>query len=210
MHAAVSRPSLGSRIAGAAAAIGVTGLIAAMAGVDATSPAQEAPPVFVAILDPPEPELPDIPVSVPAYEIRVSAPIPDPKLPDLEFKAVAELPPSAATIASGGGASFVQVSGASERSAVIVEPVIKDRRVAAYPRQSRIGHETGTTTISYCVTKRGKVRNVGIMDSSGYRRLDDAAAAWMRTREYVPGTIDGVPTEMCGLLNYAWTLSPQG
>jgi protein TonB len=205
MHAAASRPSLGSRIAGAAAAIGVTSLVAAMAGAlaGAVNPAPESPPLFAAILDPPEPELPAIPLSIPVSEIRLSAPIPDPELPDFEFEATVELPASASTISSGG-ASPVQVSGASERSAVIVEPVMKDKRIAAYPRQSRIDHETGTTTLRYCVTKTGKVRDVKMIDSSGYRRLDDAAVAWIRTREYVPGTIDGAPTEMCGALNYIW------
>jgi TonB family protein len=97
-------------------------------------------------------------------------------------------------------------SGFSKSGPGVVHPALKEAAPAGFPLDSLLAKEAGTTTMSYCVTPQGRVRDVKVTVSSGYKRLDAAAVDWLASREYKPGTIEGAPTEMCGLIDYRWRL----
>ncbi|MBN2321053.1 MAG: TonB family protein [Acidobacteria bacterium] len=60
-----------------------------------------------------------------------------------------------------------------------------------YPRYSRLHKEEGITVLSVEILPDGKLGNVEIVHSSGYRRLDEAAVKGMRKAELVPAVKDG-------------------
>jgi TonB family protein len=97
-------------------------------------------------------------------------------------------------------------SGFSKSGSGVVHPALKEAAPASFPLDSLMAKESGTTTMSYCVTPQGRVRNAKVTASSGYKKLDAAAVEWLESREYKPGTVEGAPTEMCGLIDYRWRL----
>jgi TonB family protein len=96
--------------------------------------------------------------------------------------------------------------GFSKSGAGVVHPALKEAAPASFPLASLLAKEAGTTTMSYCVTPQGRVRDAKVTVSSGYKQLDAAAVNWLKSREYRPGTVEGAPTEMCGLIDYRWRL----
>jgi protein TonB len=60
-----------------------------------------------------------------------------------------------------------------------------------YPRYSRLHREEGTTVLSVEILADGKLGNVEVIQSSGYRRLDRAAVEGMQNAELVPALEEG-------------------
>ncbi|HEX7011418.1 MAG TPA: TonB family protein [Steroidobacteraceae bacterium] len=89
--------------------------------------------------------------------------------------------------------------GPGSNEPVIVEPKIDPRiglSTPAYPvSEIRAGH-TGTVILSVEVLPNGRVGRVWIEQSSGYPRLDEAAAREARTWRLIPGTRDGAAVAM--------------
>lgn len=76
-----------------------------------------------------------------------------------------------------------------------------------YPSASRRAGEQGTTKLQVCVNSGGRVTSVSVAGSSGFARLDDAAAKWIRGERFAPGKINGVAQDVCGYnVYYEWTL----
>lgn len=76
-----------------------------------------------------------------------------------------------------------------------------------YPSASRRAGEQGTTQLQVCVNTSGRVTSVNVARSSGYPRLDDAAAKWIRGERFTPGKINGTARDVCGYsVFYEWTL----
>jgi protein TonB len=76
-----------------------------------------------------------------------------------------------------------------------------------YPPQSLRAGEEGTTRLEVCVTAQGRVQSVSVVGNSGFPRLDEAAARWMRNARFKPGSVGGVPQAMCGHdVLYQWRL----
>lgn len=63
------------------------------------------------------------------------------------------------------------------------------------PQELRLGH-AGTVLLSIQVLENGRVGDVRIEQSSGFRRLDDAAVRQASRWQLRPGTRDGVPVVM--------------
>jgi protein TonB len=61
-----------------------------------------------------------------------------------------------------------------------------------YPRYSRLHKEEGTTILTVEVLPDGKLGCVEVVQSSGYRRLDQAAVKGMQKAEVVPAMMDGI------------------
>ncbi|MBN2242781.1 MAG: energy transducer TonB [Acidobacteria bacterium] len=61
-----------------------------------------------------------------------------------------------------------------------------------YPRYSRLHREEGTTVLSVEILSDGKLGNVEVVQSSGYRRLDRAAVKGMQSARLVPAVKDGL------------------
>jgi TonB family protein len=69
----------------------------------------------------------------------------------------------------------------------------------AYPPQSIRLDEAGVVVVKICVDPTGRVTDVGLATSSGYRRLDRAAINHLRrsSMRLLPGTENGIPVPMC-------------
>lgn len=77
----------------------------------------------------------------------------------------------------------------------------------AYPSASRRAGEQGTTHLKVCVSASGRVTSVNVATSSGFSRLDDAAAKWIRGERFTPAKTNGVARDICGYsVYYQWTL----
>jgi len=78
--------------------------------------------------------------------------------------------------------------------------------VPEYPPGARRANETGTVRLSYLIDVDGKVLESKIEQSSGYRRLDEAAKTALALCKFTPATIDGRPVRSRKRVNYVWKL----
>jgi len=143
---------------------------------------------------PPPPELETPPPYVPPPEISIDIPVdtgpstaisnvtserpvaapppPPPPPPQQEQRAVVRTPPST----QGRGASTP---------------------LPTYPPASVRAEEEGTVVLEAYVTENGRVKEVKVVQSSGFPRLDEAAVREIpRTWRFVPGKEDGKPVAM--------------
>ena len=89
-----------------------------------------------------------------------------------------------------------------------VPPKLRSTDKPPYPPQSVRASEQGTTHLELCVTDKGRVQSVSVAGSSGFSRLDEAAAKWVRNARFSPGSVGGVPQSMCGHdVYYQWNLA---
>ncbi|MBX7199186.1 MAG: energy transducer TonB [Rhodospirillaceae bacterium] len=66
-----------------------------------------------------------------------------------------------------------------------------------YPAMSRRLGEEGTVVLLLTVNEEGRVTEAKVQTSSGFERLDEAAAKEAgRTWRFLPGTINGKPASM--------------
>jgi TonB family protein len=93
----------------------------------------------------------------------------------------------------------------------IVSPTPQNSHTAAvedYPLLSVTLGEQGRTILEFVVTEAGTVANPRVLVSSGYPRLDDAAAELAKTRwRYNPATRRGVPVSCLWKASVDWRLS---
>ena len=76
----------------------------------------------------------------------------------------------------------------------------------AYPQVSRRMNESGTVTLKFFIDEMGTVAYREIERSSGYKRLDNAAAAGLSLCKFRPATFDGKPTGAWTRIEYVWRL----
>jgi TonB family protein len=87
-------------------------------------------------------------------------------------------------------------------------PRLLARDKPAYPPPSIRAEEQGDTTLRLCIGANGRVTEAQIARSSGHRRLDEAALAWVKTSRFQAGASGGRATAMCGHeLTYQWRLT---
>lgn len=75
-----------------------------------------------------------------------------------------------------------------------------DARPPRYPHESRRRHEQGVVTLLVLVGEDGKVAEITVRKSSGFRRLDEAALAAVREWRWRPTVIDGHPVMVRGFV----------
>lgn len=63
------------------------------------------------------------------------------------------------------------------------------------------------TSLDFCVTDQGRTRHVRLATSSGFRDMDATAIEWLERQRFKPGTLDGVPVNMCATYDIRWTNS---
>lgn len=73
------------------------------------------------------------------------------------------------------------------------ELAVSNRVAPVYPAMSRRLGEQGVATFRILVDEKGKPLEVSVLKSSGFPRLDDAAAQAIRKWKFVPPTRDGAP-----------------
>jgi periplasmic protein TonB len=70
----------------------------------------------------------------------------------------------------------------------------------SYPELSKLRGETGTTLLRVSISADGKAHAVQVQQSSGSRRLDDAAVKAVLAWRFVPSTVDASPVSSTVLI----------
>lgn len=65
-----------------------------------------------------------------------------------------------------------------------LKPVLKTNTNPKYPYLSRVHNEQGTGTFKVKINKGNKVSDVAVITSTGHKRLDEAAIAWLKQAQY--------------------------
>jgi len=96
----------------------------------------------------------------------------------------------------------------ADESRVRTPPVIEvsSCQKPLYPSGARRANETGTVVINMHIDVDGKVIGRKLERSSGYERLDQAAAAGLSLCKFAPATIDGRPTAAWARMEYRFRL----
>jgi TonB family protein len=80
-----------------------------------------------------------------------------------------------------------------------------------YPAMSTVEGEEGVTMLSILISESGHVQDTKVVTSSGFARLDDAAAAAARMRWlYAPARKDGTPVACWWKTRVVWKLNGYG
>jgi protein TonB len=159
----------------------------------------------VFLMAPKEEPLP-LPVEKEKPVEKVDVKQPELVAPDIPF--VPETPVITAPLAPEVPAVAVAPGPTSPNGSDRVPPKLRSTDKPPYPVQSVRASEQGTTHLEICVTDKGNVQSVSIAGSSGFPRLDEAAAKWVRNARFSPGSVGGVAQSMCGHdVFYQWNLS---
>ena len=167
----------------------------------------DEPKMEMVILTPPEPPPPveEIKVEVPKVEVAPAAP--ELVAPDIPFEI--EVPPViVAPVADPVPVPDpIPAAPAPTVGTDRIAPRLQAGAKPAYPTASLRANEQGTTQLEVCVSTAGRVTSVSVAKSSGFQRLDDAAAKWIRGERFAPGKIGGVAQSMCGhQVYYEWSV----
>jgi protein TonB len=147
------------------------------------------PPDKIQQLPPPPPPqvnlVEDAPIQVIAPEIDLPIPA-DALQPPVQI-------PAAETDEAPTAPAPVMLSGPTSRPRPISGPDGRER----YPKESIVAKETGTPTITICVSATGTVDSVQVTRSSGFPRLDEAAVGIGRDFRFKPAMRQGQPVPVC-------------
>ncbi len=138
-------------------------------------------------------------------EIKIDVPAPDlvapPELPVIPVDPVIIAPPAPAEPVVAAPSPITAPATPDSR------PRLMTRDKPDYPSASIRAQEQGTTRLDVCVSAQGRVQSVQVTGSSGFARLDEAAAKWLRSAKFSPAIAGGSPTAMCGHpVVYQWDL----
>ena len=75
-----------------------------------------------------------------------------------------------------------------------------------YPATSRKLDEQGTVLLRFLIDVNGTVTDSAVAQSSGFKRLDEAARAALSRCQFKPATSDGQPVQEWATLKYTWQL----
>lgn len=107
--------------------------------------------------------------------------------------------------ASGNETLFGRSEGtgrANGAGSILVPPV---RRVAGDEPFGVSKLRAGlVTSLDFCVTDRGRVRDARLAVTSGFDDMDAIAIEWLERQRFKPGTLDGVPAKMCATYDIRW------
>jgi protein TonB len=184
--------------------------------------AQKLPTVVQALLlEEKRPELPPPPAatSPPQAPLPKNSPPPPTPAPPAEVPALA--PPNAtsavATLAAPVPAPVSAPAAPTPLSAPAAARAAPPTRTAAgvnmavcekpeYPSASRRMEEEGNVRLKFLVGVDGKVIQSEIEQSSGYKRLDEAARAGLAKCLFRPAMVDGKPEQAWTTIQYVWRL----
>lgn len=173
-------------------------LWALMSGFAVTLIETIAPPIKVDIINEVKPdEPPPPPPPVKAVELPpVSVP---PVLVDIQITSDAPAITVTNTPPPPGPPAPVVYAPPAPRAATVVASTVSFRPDTAdyYPPTSIQLEEEGRPRVKICYGTNGRVTEVTLAESSGKKRLDDAAIRMGRQFRFKPGTVDGVAQEGC-------------
>lgn len=217
MYYAHRRNDLGQRAIGASLAlVGGVGLVwlATNLSVGGGAIIEEVPfglpPIVKDTPLPPDDPLPKNKTDVELQDTRPVINLPDIPIEDKtpERTIIVETRKEPGETSTGKGAIGGVPGGATVAPPKTVAPAMRKSDLPPYPERSRALREEGLTMLSYCVGVNGRATNVQLAQTSGHRRLDDAAIKWLGQQRFTPGTVDGAASEMCRTFVYEWTLKP--
>jgi len=154
-------------------------------------PSEETPPP-----PPSKPEIaapaPLVQMPVPPVQLVATTPIPVPVPSPVPVKAAPAppAPPAPPSTVQGGDLATQMVSGKPPR----------------YPIESRRKREQGTVVLSLTLGIDGAVESVAVAQSSGFKRLDDAARDAVRGWRWRPTVRDGQPVRVRGVVEIPFVL----
>lgn len=79
-------------------------------------------------------------------------------------------------------------------------------REPSYPSASERLGEQGISGISLLIGADGRVKETRVDQSSGFRRLDDAALRAFGACKFIVGTVDGIPAPIWFSVRYQWII----
>ena len=98
---------------------------------------------------------------------------------------------------------------AKDRAPVVTTSPVADFATCAkpkWPKQSLRDENTGTVTLSFLISKDGRVEDSKLKKSSGFEPLDTAAREGIALCRFKPATEDGKPVQSWMNMQYVWTL----
>lgn len=159
---------------------------------------------------PPPPPPPKLTAPPPPYipppEVRVQVPATAPTITAVTTtKPVEPVPPPSRPAAPTPPAP---TPPAAMRAPVRTAPVVEAKACEKppYPPQSLRARETGVVQLSFLIDVDGNVLESQVVQSSGYRRLDEAARSGLALCKFRPGTVDGKPERSWARIEYAWKI----
>jgi protein TonB len=163
--------------------------------------AVEARPVFLAVVDAPAPPAPSRPLPPPpsatippppTLSLPLIAPEPSPSPSPLVAQVVAPPPPAPAPPAAPVPAPTPAPAPSLPRT---IPPSAVEYLVPPTPVYSRISakmHESGTALVRVYIDEAGLPREVQLVKSTGFARLDDSAVTAVRKVRFKPYVENGV------------------
>jgi hypothetical protein len=151
--------------------------------------------------------------TVPLEKIDLPLPIAMVNLPEFEMPVEATALPSLAPIISpdapprpsGNEILFATSNGTSRANgagSTMIPPVRWDMSDAPFRVSAR---KAGlVTSLNFCVTDRGRVRDVKLAATSGSDDMDTTAIRWLERQRFKSGTLDGIPARMCATYDVRW------
>lgn len=167
-----------------------------------------------------EPSIQGILIAAPKKEEVIPIP-PPPKPPEKKpeepkKKPLPKAPPSERAVKAPEPEPLPPVEEVKEEPPVEAtpEPVVPPSADAqevnnpapAYPAISKKLKEEGTVLLTILVTKEGRVAEVQIKTSSGYKRLDDAAVRAIKRWKFNPATQAGEPIDYWYEIDFEFSL----
>lgn len=87
-----------------------------------------------------------------------------------------------------------------------IAPGVNLANLCPYPSASRRLGEAGSVVILFYVQANGRASEAKIESSSGFPRLDDAAAKCLQRGRYVASTVGGKPVDSWQRIRWTWKL----
>jgi len=75
-----------------------------------------------------------------------------------------------------------------------------------YPRTSKRRGEQGTVILRFLINEEGKAEKAEIKQTSGYKRLDNAAKAGLSSCKFIPASVNGVFIKDWAVIPYVFQL----
>jgi protein TonB len=157
------------------------------------------PPPAPRNLPPPPKSAPPPPAYVPPVEVPVAAPA-----PTQAIAAVSSTPP--ATVVP---ATMAPRAEPVRTAAAVSAANCRIDNSQDYPSASRRLEEEGTVSVRLLVGAEGRVGEVQIEKSSGFKRLDEATRALLMNPgkcTFRPATVDGKPEPSWASMKFTWRL----
>ena len=168
-------------------------------------PAKQLLPPPLSVKPPPKPAITKAPAEIAPLPVAIADPTPAVNAP----LGTTAPQPAPAPIAAPAGGSGIAAPAPSAPAAVQLPSsdanYLQNPR-PPYPPISRRLNEQGSTTVRVLIGADGQPQRAEIAKSSGFSRLDDAAAATVMRWRYVPGKRGGVAEAMWFNVPINWVL----